>query len=98
MIMAAYAAESLFRIIIVCLLISNFESVKRSKLGCVVCGKKSQQIYFRDASAYTGDLESCFGILSTFAGDICEGCRRAIQEHRRSGKTFHHVSFVSSYY
>ena len=29
---------------------------------------------------------------------ICEGCRRIVEEHRRTGNSFQHVSAISSYY
>ena len=79
----------------------NFgESVEKSKFGCLVCKKKSQLRPFQKAKAYTNDLESCFGIRAVIDEDkliICEACRRALQEHRRTGKSFHHVSAVSSH-
>ena len=70
------------------------ETVRRSKDGCIVCGKKSQNIPFRSSASYFYDLEACFGFnpIDVNAGDICEGCRRAVQEYRSTGKTFHHVS------
>lgn len=70
------------------------ETVKRSKDGCIVCGKKSQNIPFRSSASYLDDLEACFGFkpIDVHSGDICEGCRRAIQEYKSTGKTFHHVS------
>ena len=75
------------------------ESVEKSKYGCSVCRKKSQLSPFQKAKAYTDDLDSCFGIRTAIDDDklICEGYRRAVQEHRRIGKSFHHVSAVSSY-
>ena len=70
------------------------ETVMRSKDGCIVCGKKSQNIPFRSSASYCYDLEACFGFnpINVNAGDICEGCGRAVQEYRSTGKTFHHVS------
>lgn len=75
------------------------ESVEKSKDGCSVCKKKSQLSPFQRAKAYTNDFESCFGIRTVIDDDklICEGCRRAVQEHKRTGKSFHHVSAVASY-
>ena len=72
------------------------ESVEKSKYGCSVCRKRSQLSPFQKAKAYTDDLESCFGIRTVIDDDkgICEGCRRAVQEHRRTGKSFRHVSAV----
>ena len=29
---------------------------------------------------------------------ICEGCRRIVEEHRRTGNSFQHVSAISSYH
>ena len=57
-------------------------------------GKKSQNIPFRSSVSYFYDLEACYGFnpIAVNAGDICEGCRRAVQEYRSTGKTFHHVS------
>ena len=71
------------------------ETVIRSKDSCIVCGKKSQNIPLRSSTSYFYDLEACFGfnpITDVNAGDICEGCRRAVQEYRSTGKTFRHVS------
>ena len=31
------------------------------------------------------------------AADICEGCRRAVQEYRSTGKSFHHVSVACQF-
>ena len=97
-------ARNPLRITVVFLLFAlyNFgESVEKSKFGCVVCKKKSQLRPFQKAAkAYTNDLESCFGIRAAIDDDkliICEACRRALQEHRRTGKSFHHVSAVSGY-
>ena len=75
------------------------ESVEKSKFGCLVCKKKSQLRPFQKAKAYLDDLESCFGIPTAIDDKhiICEACRRALQEHRRTGESFHHVSAVSSY-
>ena len=69
------------------------ESVKKSKNGCVVCGRKSQPRKFQKVKAYTNDFESCFKIVKAIDEneDICEGCRRAVKEHRRTGKLFHHL-------
>ena len=52
------------------------------------CGKKSQNI------PKFNDLEACFGFnpIDVNAADICEVCRRAVQEYRSTGKIFHHVS------
>ena len=76
-----------------------FLRVEKSKYGCSVCRKKSQLSPFQKAKAYTDDFDSCFGIRTAIDDDklICEGCRRALQEHRRTGKSFHHVSAVSTY-
>ena len=100
--MAIFARNPL-RIIVVFLLFALYnlgESVEKSKFGCLVCNKKSQLIPFQRAKAYTNDLESCFGIRAAIDDDkliICEACRRALQEHRRTGKSFHHVNAVSSH-
>ena len=58
-------------------------------IGPLVCKKRSQLRPFQKAKAYTNDLESCFGIRAAIDDDkfiICEACRRALQEHRRTGK------------
>ena len=72
---------------------------KKSKYGCSVCRKKSQLSLFQKAKAYTDDFDSCFGIRTAIDDDklICERYRRAVQEHSRTGNSFHHVSAVSSY-
>ena len=97
--MAVFAAKCFFVIQCILLLSLNTEGVKRSKDGCLVCGRKSQQTGFRSASAYVKDLENCFGakLSASSSADICEGCRRALQEHRRTGQTFQHVSFETSF-
>lgn len=96
--MAMYAKVSLAIKVVFVILSFCFlcETVIRSKDGCIVCGKKSQKIPFRSSASYFYDLEACFGYnpIDGNAGDICEGCRRAVQEYRNTGKTFHHVSVV----
>ena len=75
-------------------------SVKKSKSRVsVVCGRKSQPSKFEKVKAYTNDFESCFKIVKAIDEneDICEGCRRAVEEHRRTGESFYHVSVISSY-
>ena len=67
------------------------ESVERSKHGCIICGKKSQRTPFRCVKS-NADLEACFGFLEKTSGDICEACRKALQQYRNNGKTFHHVN------
>ena len=100
--MAIFARNPL-RITVVFLLFALYglgESVEKSKFGCLLCKKKSQLRPFQKAKAYTNDLESCFGIRAAIDDDkliICEAWRRALREHRRTGKSFHHVSAVSSH-
>ena len=100
--MAIFARNPL-RITVVFLLFALYdlgESVEKSKFGCLLCERKSQLRPFQKAKAYTNDLESCFGIRAAIDDDkliICEVCRRALKEHRRTGKSFHHVSAVSSH-
>ena len=50
------------------------ETVIRSKYGCIVCEKKSQNIPFRSSASYFYDLEACFGFnpIDVNAGDICD--------------------------
>ena len=82
----------LFFLLQVCVIIFIVtESVERSKHGCIMCGKKSQRTPFRCVKLNT-DLEACFGFLEKTSGDICEACRKALQQYRKNGKTFHHVS------
>ena len=92
--------ERNFLVILVIFFLCNLgESVKKSKNGCVVCGRKSQPSEFQKVKAYKNDFESCFRIVKAIDEneDICEGCRRAVEQHRRTGKSFHHVSVISSY-
>ena len=51
--------------------------------------KVSELILDRQSNA---NLEACFGFLEKTSGDICEACRKALQQYRNNGKTFHHVS------
>ena len=101
--MAIFARNPL-RVTVLFLLFAlyNFgESVEKSKFGCLVCKKTESQLRpFQKVKAYTNDLESCFGIRAAIDDDkliTCEACRRALQESRRTGKSFHHVSAVSSH-
>ena len=99
--MAIFARNPL-RITVVFLLFALYnlsESVEKSKFGCLVCKKKSQLRPFQKVKAYTKYVESCFGIRTTIDDNliICKACRRVLQEHRRTGKSFHHVSAVSNY-
>ena len=76
------------------------ETVIGSKDACIVCcGKKSQNILFRSSASYFNDLEACFGFnpIDVNAADISEGCRRAVQEYRSTGKIFHHVSVACQF-
>ena len=64
-------------------------SATKSKNGCVVSGRKSQPCYFQKRKVMRAiDAEDV----------ICEGCRRIVEEHRRTGNSFQHVSAISSYY
>ena len=77
-----------------CVLIFNVkgtDSVERSKHGCIICRKKSQRTPFRCVKS-NADLEACFGFHEKTSGDICEAYRKALQQYRNNGKTFHHVS------
>ena len=77
------------------------ESAKKSKIGCVVCGRKSQPRYFQKAKSYEKEFKCCFGIVGRAIDTedvICEGCRRAVEEHRRTGNSFQHVSAISCYH
>ena len=88
--MAVYAGR--FVVFLACVLfciLNVSESKERAKNGCVVCGKKSQGSPFRHVEK-NEELEVCFGVRAS--GDICEACRRALQDHRNTGKTYHHVS------
>jgi hypothetical protein len=100
--MAAYPAKSislLFLFVVLLHVYSVNSIVKKAPDGCSVCGKKSQKNnVFQDAEAYLVDFASCFNIHivdNTNSQRICEGCRRAVREHRRTGKIFHHVSGFS---
>ena len=76
-------------------------SATKSKNGCVVCGRKSQPRYFQKAKSYEKEFKCCFGMVGRAIDTedvICEGCRRAVEEHRRTGNSFQHVSAISSYY
>ena len=77
------------------------ESAKQSKNGCVVCGRNSQPRYFQKAKSYEKEFKCCFGIVGRAIDTedvICEGCRRAVEEHRRTGNSFQHVSAISCYH
>jgi len=81
------------------IIVYSVEGVKRSKAGCIVCGKKSQKASFRIVRTSDSDVENCFGVkISSCEStvDICEGCRRALQTYKRTGQTFHHVSVHSN--
>lgn len=94
--MAVYAILRVFLVVFLhFLLVSNTECIiRRSKNGCAICGKKSQLIDFQNLYTYVDELRSCFDVNpeATRSNDICEGCRRAVQVHRVTGKTFFHVS------
>jgi len=45
-----------------------------------------------DSVQSNANLEGCFGYLEKTSGDICETCRKVLQQYRNNGKTFHHVS------
>ena len=81
----------LLQVCVIIFIVNVTESVERSKHGCIICGKKSQRTPFRCVKS-NADLEACFGFLGKTSGDICEACRKALQQYRNNGKTFHHVS------
>ena len=81
----------LLQVCVIIFIVNVTESVERSKHGCIICGKKSQRTPFRCVKSNV-DLEACFGFLEKTSGDICEACRKALQQYRNNGKTFHHVS------
>ena len=89
---AQMAVETnLFFLLCVLIIVNVTESVERSKQGCIICGKKSQRTSFRSVQS-NADLEACFGLQEKTSGDICEVCRKALQQYKNNGKTFHHVS------
>lgn len=81
----------LLQVCVMIFIVNVMESVERSKHGCIICGKKSQRSPFRCVKS-NADLEACFGFLEKTTADICEACRKALQQYRNNGKTFHHVS------
>ena len=81
----------LLQVCVIIFIVNVTESVERSKHGCIICGKSSQRTPFRCVKS-NADLEACFGFLEKKSGDICEACRKALQQYRNNGKTFHHVS------
>ena len=51
--------------------------------------KVSELILDRQSNA---NLKAGFGFLEKTSRDICEACRKALQQYRNNGKTFHHLS------
>ena len=93
---ATAVQTKLFFLLQVCMCVLIFivnvtESVERSMHGCIICRKKSQRTPFRCVKS-NADLEACFNFLEKTSGDICEAYRKALQQDRNNGKTFHHVS------
>ena len=80
----------LLQVCVIIFIVNVTESVERCKHGCIICGKKSQRSPFRCVKS-NADLEACFGFLEKTSGDICEACRKVLQQYRNNGKTFHHV-------
>ena len=67
----------------------------------MVCVTKSQSRYFQKAKIYEKEFKCCFGMIRRviYAEDvICEGCRKAVEEQRRTGNSFQYVSAISSYH
>ena len=88
--MAVFAAKCFLVFQCILLLLLNTEGVKRSKDGCLVCGKKSQQTGFRSGSAYVNDLENCFGVrlsASSTAAKDAEGLFKSIDTPDRPSST-----------
>lgn len=83
-------------VLFLCVVFSTLE--KSSNKKCAVCEKKikNEDKNYRKISGYVTFLYNCFGITydrhSNGIELICNPCRRAVQQYKRTGKTFHHVS------
>lgn len=64
---------------------------------CTVCKRRCDKtmVSTRCISTQIDILFTCFGIVRDGEGSalVCTTCRRAISEHKDTGKTFFHVSF-----
>lgn len=60
---------------------------------CVVCNKYCHKSDKSVRKVNENDvLYECFGLNHDGPGVICSACRRAIHDHKTTGKTFFHVS------
>ena len=79
----------LFMFILVSFLIVSFTiQGNRAAEKCAVCGKTIIGEDGRPASGYKKDFLPCFGIDANTDGKICEQCRKAVTDHRKSGQKF----------
>ena len=60
--MAGFVVKCTFAVLVAVHIVSHIECMlKRSKEGCIICGRNSQPCNFQNADAYTKDFESFFG-------------------------------------
>ena len=60
---------------------------------CEICGQRKQHSNeFHNISLYWQYIEPCFGISTEGKGKICSSCVSATNHHKKSEKTFYHVS------
>ena len=90
--MAVYAGQFVFLVCVLFCILNISESKERSKNGCVVCGRKSQESPFRHVEQ-NKELEVCFGEQAL--GDISETCRRAFKTTETRQRRFIMLVFFS---
>lgn len=65
----------------------------RSKIECAVCGTKTSKKCSIVAN-FLQDMRACFGQDFKETGVLCASCSRALRRHKKTGKTYEHVSTV----
>uniref|UniRef100_UPI00358F6AB8 SIN3-HDAC complex-associated factor n=1 Tax=Myxine glutinosa TaxID=7769 RepID=UPI00358F6AB8 len=69
--------------------------VYRSPQGCCICKAKSSSSRFTDSRRYEAEFESCFGLVESRSGEICNACVLLVKRWKKlpagSDRTWNHV-------
>uniref|UniRef100_A0A8C4RBH7 SIN3-HDAC complex associated factor n=1 Tax=Eptatretus burgeri TaxID=7764 RepID=A0A8C4RBH7_EPTBU len=69
--------------------------VYRSTQGCCICKAKSSSSRFTDSRRYEAEFESCFGLVESRSGEICNACVLLVKRWKKlpagSDRTWNHV-------
>lgn len=83
----------LYLFLVITIVSSSPDRKIRSKIECVVCGTKTSE-KFSTAANSLQDMRACFRHDFAETGVLCASCLRALSRHKKTGKTYEHVSTV----